>query len=633
MSRNSVAPVQACRIGFHRRIAGFAGRAGWLLLPAMLLAQPGTYTITTIAGTGGTAYATTAGSAGDGGPATNAFLNAPISVAIDSSHNIYISDSNNNKIRKISNGIITTLGGKANAGFSGDGGPVVNALFNSPYGLWFDNSGNLFIADLLNQVVREVYAAGGTIQTVAGNNSAGYSGDNGIATNAQFSGPFGVAVDAAGRIYISDSNNNRVRVVNPATGNVATYAGTGYNTYGGDNGPALNASINRPEGLAVDAAGNLYIADYGNNRVRRVGTDGTIASIAGTGAAGSTGDGGPATKALLRQPWGVALDSSGDVFIADYGNSRIREITTDGIMHTIAGGTGVGYTGDTFIATNAKLNFPTGVAVDSSTGKVYIADSSNNVIRMLTPYPPAVSSVQSAGQYGAFPSMAPGSWIEIYGANLAIDSRIWNGNDFAGLAAPTNLDGTTVTIGGQPAFIYYIAGGQINAQVPSNVPSGQQQLIVKTAYGSSPPYTVTVNATQPGLYAPLWALVNGTQFLGAESSDFTTFVLPPGAVPGIPSQRAKVGDTIILWGIGFGSVSGDVSTGQIVQNHNTLTLPLQVFVGGTQATLTYQGLAPGAVGLYQFNVMVPPVASSDKVPVTFNLGGTPSTQTMYIAVQ
>jgi len=633
VSRNPVEPDQAYRIRFSRSIFSLAGRVAWLLLPAVLLAQPGSYTISTIAGTGGTAYSTTAGSSGDGASATNAFLNAPISVAVDSSHNIYIADSNNNKIRKIAGGIITTLAGKTNAGFSGDGGPAVNALFNSPYALYFDNSGNLFIADLLNQVVREILAAGGTIQTVAGNNTNGYYGDNGVATNAELSNPFGVAVDSAGRIYISDSNNNRVRVVNPATGIITTYAGNGYNLYGGDNGPAVNASVNRPEGLAVDAAGDLYIADNGNNRIRRVAANGTITTVAGTGTAGSTGDGGPATKALLSHPWGVALDSSGDLFIADYGNSRIREITPDGIIHTIAGGTGVGYTGDGYIATNAKLNFPTGVAVDSSTGKVYIADSSNNVIRMLTPYPPVVSGVQSAGQFGAFPAVAPGSWIEVYGSNLAIDSRPWTGGDFVGLAAPTSLDGTTVTIGGQTAYIDYIGGGQVNVQVPSNVPTGQQPLIVTTAYGTSAAYTVTVNATQPGLYAPSWALVNGTQYLGAESASFATFVLPPGAVSGIPSQRAKAGDTIVLWGIGFGSVNGDVSAGQIVQAQNTLALPLQVFIGGTQAKVTYDGLAPGSVGLYQFDVVVPAVASSDAVPVTFTLGGTPGTQTAFIAVQ
>jgi len=630
--RISVEPDQVCRISFRGWLPVLAGAVACLLLPGAAPAQP-SYIISTIAGTGGTAYAITAGSAGDGGSATNAYLNGPVAVAVDSSHNILISDSNNNKIRKITGGIITTMAGKQNSGFSGDGGAVANALFNSPYGLWFDTQGNLYIADLLNQVVREVYAGNGTIQTVAGNNAPGYFGDNGLATNAELSQPYGVAVDGAGNIYLSDSANNRVRVVNHATGNITTYAGTGFNTYGGDGGPAVNASIYRPYGLAVDAAGNLYIADNGNSRVRRVGTDGKITTIAGTSTAGSGGDGGPATSAQLRQPTGVAVDSSGDIFIADYGNSRIREITPDGIIHTIAGGTGVGYTGDGFIASNAKLNFPTGVAVDSSTGRIYIADSSNNVIRMLTPGAPSVGGVGSASQFGALPAIAPGSWIEVYGSNLAIDSRQWSLGDFAGLAAPSALDGTGVTIGGQQAYVGYIGQGQVNVQVPANVPSGQQPLVVKTAYGTSAAYTVTVNPSAPGLFAPAQFLVNGTQYAGAVEGNTTTYVFPPGAVSGYTSQRAKAGDTITLFGVGFGSVNGDVSAGQIVQNLNTLTQALQVFIGGTQANVTYYGLEPNFVGLYQFNVVVPAVTASDKVPVTFRLGGTAGTQTLYIAVQ
>jgi len=213
VSRNSVEPDQAYRIRFHRSICSFTGRVAWLLLPAMLLAQPGSYTITTIAGTGGTAYSTTAGSSGDGGTATNAFLNAPVSVAVDSSHNIYISDSNNNKIRKITNGIITTMAGKANPGFSGDGGPVANALFSSPNGLWFDTQGNLFIADLLNQVVREVYAGNGTIQTVAGNNSSGFFGDNGVATNAEMNQPPQSRIPTTATAPIADSVIRAVETV------------------------------------------------------------------------------------------------------------------------------------------------------------------------------------------------------------------------------------------------------------------------------------------------------------------------------------------------------------------------------------------------------------------------------------
>jgi uncharacterized protein (TIGR03437 family) len=387
--------------------------------------------------------------------------------------------------------------------------------------------------------------------------------------------------------------------------------------------------------VAVDAAGNLYIADSNNHRIRRVGTDGNITTVAGNGTKGLSGDGGQATAAMLNRPWDVAVDAAGDLFIADYNNARIRMVTPDGIIQTIAGGTGFGYTGDGFIATNAKLNNPTGVTVDSSTGKVYIADSGNNVIRLLTPYPPAVNSggVVSASAFGAFSSIAPGSWIEVYGANLSLNRRSWGASDFTGVNAPTSLDGTSVTIGGQNAFIDYISGGQINAQVASNTPTGQQQLVVKTPAGTSAAYTVAVNATQPGLYAPSSFQLNGTQYLGAVFANTTTYVLPPGAIPGITSQRAKAGDTITLYGVGFGSVNPAIPAGQIVQQNSTLALPVQISIGGSSAQVLYQGLAQGNVGLYQFNVTVPSVPASDKVSVTFTQNGAAGTQTLYIAVQ
>jgi uncharacterized protein (TIGR03437 family) len=248
---------------------------------------------------------------------------------------------------------------------------------------------------------------------------------------------------------------------------------------------------------------------------------------------------------------------------------------------------------------------------------------------------PSISSggVVSASAFGGFTSVAPGSWIEIYGSNLATDTRSWASSDFNGVNAPTSLDGTSVTIGGQSAFVDYISPGQVNAEVPSSVAAGAQPVIVTQGGVASNPLTVTVNAEAPGLLAPSSFDIGGTQYVAALFSDGVTYVLPPGAIAGVPSRRAQPGDNITLYGVGFGPVIPGIPAGQIVQQDNSLALPFQLNFGQAQAAVTYDGLAPSAVGLYQFNVTVPNVASSDTVPATFTLGGVAGTQTLYIAIQ
>ena len=247
---------------------------------------------------------------------------------------------------------------------------------------------------------------------------------------------------------------------------------------------------------------------------------------------------------------------------------------------------------------------------------------------------PSVSpgGVVTASAFGEFPSVAPGSWIEIYGSNLAADTRDWAGSDFNGVSAPVELDGTSVAIGGQPAVVSFISPGQVNVQVPSNVSAGQQPLVVTTRAASSP-YLVTVKAEQPGLLAPPSFKVGGNQYVVALFPDYSTYVLPSGAIAGISSRPAKPGDTIILYGVGFGAVTPTIPAGQLVGQSNTLVAPFQLFFGNTEANITYDGLAPGYVGLYQFNVVVPNISGGNVVPLTFTLAGTAGAQTLYIAVQ
>jgi DNA-binding beta-propeller fold protein YncE len=332
--------------------------------------------ITTIAGTG------TAGYSGDGGQATSAQLNGPISVAIDSYGNLYIADYASLRIRKVSpSGIITTVAGTGVAGYSGDGGQAISAQLYGPISIAIDGSGNLYFADFYNYRIRKVDTSG-IITTVAGTGTQGYSGDGGNATSAQINKSYGVALDSSSNLYVADSDNHRIRKVSPS-GIITTVAGTGTAGYSGDGGNATSAQLNNPYSVAIDSSGNLYIADYSNSRIRRVSTSGIITTFAGTGSAGYSGDGGSATSAQFYGPYGVVIDSSSNLYIADYGNHRVRKVSTSGIITTIAGTGSAGYSGDGGSAISAQLNYPMGVTVDSY-GNLYIADKSNYRIRKVT---------------------------------------------------------------------------------------------------------------------------------------------------------------------------------------------------------------------------------------------------------
>ncbi|MFE9296205.1 RICIN domain-containing protein [Streptomyces niveus] len=330
--------------------------------------------ISTVAGTG------VAGFKGDNEPAVSAQLNRPYGIAVDSIGTVYFSDYVNNRLRKITtDGKISTVAGAA-VGYRGDDGPAASALLNAPREIAVDSAGTVYITDSANNRVRKI-TTDGTISTVAGTGTAGFGGDGGPATKAQLNYPLGVAVDSTGALYITDHRNSRIRKVT-ADGNISTVAGSGVAGFKGDGEPAVSAHLKTPYALAVDGMDELYIADAGNNRVRKVASDGTISTVAGSGVAGFRGDDGLATSAQLNFPLGVVVDSTGTLYISDYNNNRVRKVAADGTISTVAGTGTAGYGGDDGPAASAQLNKPFGLAVDC-VDTLYIADHLNNRVRKI----------------------------------------------------------------------------------------------------------------------------------------------------------------------------------------------------------------------------------------------------------
>lgn len=644
-------------IHFHKlALLRLGGISGLFLAVAGAQTLP-TYTITTIAGNN------TSGYTGDAGPATSAELRVP-TAAVMYNGNLYIADSANNSVRFVmgSTGVITTAAGNGlgTPGFSGDVGTAgatglaSDALLYTPSGVVLDTKGNLYIADTANNVVRKVTPAqsatvGGTITTVVGVNGYtgnSWNGDGGSAALASMLHPSSMVYDSAGDLYIADTGNNVIRKVTAADGIIHTVAGTTARGYNGDNGPAVKATLTAPVGIALDASGNLYIADTGNHVIRKVAiSSGTITTVVGNGTPGYAGDGAKVSFATqLNNPKGVAVDAAGNIYISDTNNSRIRVVSTNGTINTIAGTGGFSWTGDGGPATSATLNFPSQISMDAK-GNIYVADTNNNVIRLLTPSGttgggqlPVISSggVITAGYFGASTSVAPGTWVEIYGSNLAADTRPWAATDFTnnGQTAPLSLDRTSVTIAGLQGSIDYISPGQVNVLLPL-ISSGTQQMTLATAAGTSASYTVNVNTNQFAVYAPPQFKVGagGTQYVGAVFND-GTYVMPPNTATGFTSRQAHPGETIVIYGIGFGPVINGTLPGTIAPpGLSPVSGTVQVMFGTTPVTPAYAGLSPGYFGLYQLNVVVPAIPSSDLVPLTISLNGVKGSQTLYTAVQ
>jgi sugar lactone lactonase YvrE len=297
---------------------------------------------------------------------------------------MYIADTDNSRIRKVdhSTGIITTFAGSGI--LTGDGVPATSAQLQYPQGLAFDSAGDLYISDTNNNLIRKVDHATGNISTFAGSGTAGFGGDNGPATSAALHYPMGIAFDPSGNLYIADESNHRIRKVDTG-GAITTVVGDGTPAYNGDGILATSAELNWPSGIAFDVWNNLYIADQGNHRIRKVdAASGLISTVAGNGTEGYSGDGGPATSAEFDWPMCVSVPSSGNLYIADQLNNRIRKVTkSTGVVTTLAGTGVLGFSGDMGPAISAQLNWPVGVTFNGNA--FYIVDQANNRIRTLSP--------------------------------------------------------------------------------------------------------------------------------------------------------------------------------------------------------------------------------------------------------
>ena len=630
-----------CSVGFGKTTSGIRGaipgkfepqgargRLTWPFLAVLSaltfpgpLAQAQQYTIYTAAGGAPPASEVL----GDGGLATNARLANPSGVAKDVAGNLYIADYGNNRVRQVTPaGIISTVAGNGTAGFSGDGGLAVNTQVSGPYGVTLDAGGNLYFADYSNNRVRQVTPAG-IILTVAGNGTAGFSGDGGLAINAQVTGPTGLAMDVAGNLYIADSGNNRVREVS-ASGTITTFAGNGNAGFYGDGDQASTAALNRPEGVAVDAAGNVYIADTRNQRVREVSSSGVITTVAGD-IAGTAVDYIPATSAWLPGTTAVAVDAADNLYIATM--SSVHRVSA-GIIVTIAGinaafgqtGT-AGYSGDGGPAISAKLSNPASLTVDAG-GDVYIADAGNDAIRLLQP----IGSVPApeAGANGVVDAAAfrapvtAGGVASVFGTNLA--SVV---TDALTAPLPHSIQGASVTIGGRAAPVFFVSPHQINFQVPWEL-FGQTQtsLQVTTPAGTSGPVTISLSAASPSIFT-----LDST---GGGQGVVTISSTGQLAVAATPATR---GQYITIYCTGLGIVSNQPATGAtaVAEPVSSTLANATVTIGGVPATVNFAGLAPDFVGLNQVNALVPStVAPGPTVPLVLSINGV-SSNMVTIAVQ
>ncbi len=499
----------------------------------------------------------------------------PSAIAYDAQGNLYIAEASRHDVRRLDpSGNVTTIAGTGTQGYSGDNGPAAAAELDSPQGIAVDATGNLYIADTHNHRIRKVNASTSIITTIAGTGAQGFSGDNGPAAAAELNLPTALAIDAQGNLYLADTRNHRIRKVNISTGIITTIAGTGTQGYSGDNGPATAAELDSPQGIAADAAGNLYLADTHNHSIRKIAAStGIISTIAGTGAAGNSGDSGPATAATLRLPRGVAIDAAGNLYLADYTSQSILKISAGtGQTTTIAGSGAQGFSGDGGPATIATLDSPRAAAI-SPTGLPTIADAANQRIRQL----------DSTGDIHTI--AGPGATSPAGGAGTGSGS---------GSGTGSNITSTPVTI--------------TLAASSTSVTAGQAVTITATV--STPVGTPT-----------------GTVTLYDNSVALATIPLPPSGQIAYSTTALAAGANTLT-----ATYSGDASYAQSISPAATVAVNTLsgTTTGGSDFTLsakdaTTQTLLPGSSASFTFALQTVGAALSS--PITLSASGVPSLYT------